>query len=144
MRTELKAEVEIQVPFHDVDGMHVVWHGHYYKYFEVARTKLLQSIDYDVHEMKASGYSWPIVETNCKYVRPILYDQLIQVSAKIQEYENRLKIIYRISDAKTDVATPNITTKYTIKTTRILRPFSAKSLVTQNTFRCFSCQQPLV
>jgi len=101
MRTELKAEVEIQVPFHDVDGMHVVWHGHYYKYFEVARTKLLQSIDYDVHEMKASGYSWPIVETNCKYVRPILYDQLIQVSAKIQEYENRLKIIYRISDAKT-------------------------------------------
>ena len=102
MRTELKAEVEIQVPFHDVDGMHVVWHGHYYKYFEVARTKLLQSIGYDVHEMKASGYSWPIVETNCKYVRPILYDQLIQVSAKIQEYENRLKIIYRISDAKTD------------------------------------------
>lgn len=102
MRTELKAEVEIQVPFHDVDGMHVVWHGHYYKYFEVARTKLLQSIDYDVHEMKASGYSWPIVETNCKYVRPILYDQLIQVSAKIQEYENRLKIIYRISDEKTD------------------------------------------
>ena len=101
MRTELKAEVEIQVPFHDVDGMHVVWHGHYYKYFEVARTKLLQSIDYDVHEMKASGYSWPIVETNSKYVRPILYDQLIQVSAKIQEYENRLKIIYRISDAKT-------------------------------------------
>ena len=102
MRTELKAEVEIQVPFHDVDGMHVVWHGHYYKYFEVARTKLLQSIDYDVHEMKASGYSWPIVGTKCKYVRPILYDQLIQVSAKIQEYENRLKIIYRISDAKTD------------------------------------------
>lgn len=102
MRTELKAEVEIQVPFHDVDGMHVVWHGHYYKYFEVARTKLLQSIDYDVHEMKASGYSWPIIETSCKYVQPILYNQLIQVSAKIQEYENRLKIIYRISDAKTD------------------------------------------
>ena len=102
MRTELKAEVEIQVPFHDVDGMHVVWHGHYYKYFEVARTKLLQSIDYDVHEMKASGYSWPIIETSCKYVQPILYNQLIQVSAKIQEYENRLKIIYRIFDAKTD------------------------------------------
>jgi len=102
MRTELKAEVEIQVPFHDVDGMHVVWHGHYYKYFEVARTKLLQSIDYDVHEMKASGYSWPIIETSCKYVQPMLYNQLIKVGAKIQEYENRLKIIYRISDAKTD------------------------------------------
>ena len=102
MRTEFKAEVEIQVPFHDVDGMHVVWHGHYYKYFEVVRTKLFQSIDYDVLQMKASGYSWPIIETSCKYVQPMLYNQLIQVSAKIQEYENRLKIIYRISDAKTD------------------------------------------
>ena len=102
MRTELKAEVEIQVPFHDVDAMHFVWHGHYYKYFEVVRTKLFQSIDYDVLQMKASGYSWPIIETSCKYVQPILYNQLIQVSAKIQEYENRLKIIYLISDAKTD------------------------------------------
>ena len=102
MRTELKAEVEIQVPFHDVDTMHYVWHGHYYKYFEVVRTKLFQSIDYDVLQMKASGYSWPIIETSCKYVQPILYNQLIQVSAKIQEYENRLKMIYRISDAKTD------------------------------------------
>ena len=101
MRTELKAEVEIQVPFHDVDAMHYVWHGHYYKYFEVARTKLFQSIDYDVLQMKSSGYSWPIIETSCKYVQPMLYNQLIQVSAKIQEYENRLKIIYRISDAKT-------------------------------------------
>ena len=101
MRTELKAEVEIQVPFHDVDAMHYVWHGHYYKYFEVVRTKLFQSIDYDVLQMKASGYSWPIIETFCKYVQPMLYNQLIQVSAKIQEYENRLKIIYRISDAKT-------------------------------------------
>ena len=102
MRTELKAEVEIQVPFHDVDAMHYVWHGHYYKYFEVVRTKLFQSIDYDVLQMKASGYSWPIIETSCKYVQPMLYNQLIKVSAKIQEYENRLKIIYRISDAKTD------------------------------------------
>ena len=101
MRTELKAEVEIQVPFHDVDAMHYVWHGHYYKYFEVVRTKLFQSIDYDVLQMKASGYSWPIIETSCKYVQPMLYNHLIQVSAKIQEYENRLKIIYRISDAKT-------------------------------------------
>ena len=102
MRTELKAEVEIQVPFHDVDAMHYVWHGHYYKYFEVGRTKLFQSIDYDVLQMRASGYSWPIIETSCKYVKPIHYNQLIQVSAKIQEYENRLKIIYWIYDAKTD------------------------------------------
>ena len=25
------------MPFHDVDALHVVWHGHYYKYLELAR-----------------------------------------------------------------------------------------------------------
>ncbi|MDH3602364.1 MAG: hypothetical protein OEU26_22345, partial [Candidatus Tectomicrobia bacterium] len=30
------AEVCFEVPFHDVDMMGVVWHGHYYKYFELA------------------------------------------------------------------------------------------------------------
>jgi acyl-CoA thioester hydrolase len=33
-----KTRVELDVPFHDVDLQRVVWHGHYYKYFEVART----------------------------------------------------------------------------------------------------------
>ena len=51
MKKELQATVEIRVPFHDVDGMQIVWHGHYYKYFEVARTKLLQPIGYDLNEM---------------------------------------------------------------------------------------------
>ena len=29
------AEIFGQVPFHDVDALHIVWHGHYYKYLEV-------------------------------------------------------------------------------------------------------------
>lgn len=43
----LQAEVEIQVPFFDVDSMDVVWHGHYIKYFEVARCALLDHIAWD-------------------------------------------------------------------------------------------------
>lgn len=35
------AEVEMTVPFHDVDMMEVAWHGHYVKYFELARCALL-------------------------------------------------------------------------------------------------------
>ena len=27
----MHADVIIEVPFHDVDTMHVVWHGHYLK-----------------------------------------------------------------------------------------------------------------
>ena len=35
-----EAEIIIRVPFHDVDLMEVVWHGHYAKYFEIARCAL--------------------------------------------------------------------------------------------------------
>ncbi len=31
------AEVTFDIPFHDVDLMGIVWHGHYAKYLEVAR-----------------------------------------------------------------------------------------------------------
>jgi len=30
----MQADVIIEIPFHDVDTMNVVWHGHYLKYFE--------------------------------------------------------------------------------------------------------------
>ncbi|MGS0467376.1 hypothetical protein ACU8V3_09605 [Cobetia marina] len=35
------ATVEMEVPFHDVDMMEVAWHGHYVRYLEIARCKLL-------------------------------------------------------------------------------------------------------
>ncbi len=34
-------DVELTIPFHDVDAMGVVWHGNYFRYFEIAREKLL-------------------------------------------------------------------------------------------------------
>ncbi|MGE8385221.1 MAG: acyl-CoA thioesterase, partial [Pseudomonas putida] len=40
----LQAEVEVLVPFFDVDMMEVVWHGHYVKYLEVARCALLDKL----------------------------------------------------------------------------------------------------
>ncbi|NMG03843.1 acyl-CoA thioesterase [Azoarcus taiwanensis] len=100
--TRLKAEVLVVVPFHDVDVMGVTWHGHYIKYFEAARAALLRSIDYDYPQMQESGYLWPVVECQLKYVGPARYGQTLRVSAELLEHENRLKIAYRIFDAASD------------------------------------------
>jgi acyl-CoA thioester hydrolase len=96
---KLSATVDIEVPFHDVDAMSVVWHGHYLKYFEIARCALLRRFDYDYPQMLASGYLWPIVECHLKFVRPALYRQKLTVEATLLEYENRLKIGYLVRDA---------------------------------------------
>lgn len=100
MNAELPSvEIELEVPFHDVDLMAVAWHGNYVKYFEIARCALLRRINYDYPQMRDSGYLWPIVDLHLKYVRPACYAQRIRVHATLVEYENRLKISYLIEDA---------------------------------------------
>jgi acyl-CoA thioester hydrolase len=96
--TRLSASVEVEVPFHDVDAMNVAWHGHYLKYFELARCALLRAFDYDYPQMQASGYVWPVVECTLKYVRPAHYGQKLRVEATLLEYENRMKIGYQVLD----------------------------------------------
>lgn len=94
----LSAEVEIEIPFFDVDPMHVAWHGHYVKYFEVARCAMLRKIDYDYPQMEASGYHFPVVEIYVRYVNAARFGQVVVAAAELLEYENRLKIGYRITD----------------------------------------------
>lgn len=94
-------DVEIDVPFHDVDSMNVVWHGHYLKYFEVARCQLLEQFDYNYNQMRESGYAYPVVESYIRYVHGIVFAQKIRVRATLKEWENRLKIDYQIFDVIT-------------------------------------------
>lgn len=96
----LEAEVELVVPFHDVDMLNIAWHGHYCRYLEVARCALLEKIDYDYLTMKATGYVWPIVDLHLRYVRPARFGQRLRVRAVLQEYEFRMKIQYRVMDAE--------------------------------------------
>lgn len=90
------ASVELKIPFHDVDMMRITWHGHYAKYFEVARCALLDKIEYNINEMQASGFGWPVIDLHIRYIKPLLYSDTIIVTSTIQEYENRLKIKYEI------------------------------------------------
>lgn len=97
----LQAEVEILVPFFDVDSMDVVWHGHYIKYFEVARCALLDRIGHNYQQMRDAGYAWPVIDVQLRYMRGARFNQRILVRADLIEWENRLKINYLINDAET-------------------------------------------
>lgn len=97
----LAAEVLIDIPFHDVDSMHIVWHGHYLKYFEIARCALLEQFDYNYLQMQQSGYMWPIIESHVRYIHGVVFTQKIRVVAQLNEWENRIKINYLVFDANT-------------------------------------------
>lgn len=96
----LQAEVEVLVPFFDVDSMDVVWHGHYIKYFEVARCALLERIGHNYTQMRDAGYAWPVIDVQLRYMRGARFNQRILVRADLIEWENRLKINYLITDVE--------------------------------------------
>ena len=95
----ISAEATAKIQFYDVDAMQVVWHGNYARFLELARCALLEKIGYSYSEMARSGYFWPVVDMHIKFVRPVRMAQQIRLTATLLEYENRLRIDYRIFDA---------------------------------------------
>jgi len=101
MNEALSTSIDIEVPFFDVDSYRIAWHGSYVKYFEVARCKLLEKIDFTYDDMEESGFFYPIVDIQIKYIKPLRFKQQFTITASIVEWEHRLKIKYLITDKKT-------------------------------------------
>lgn len=95
----LEHAVEIEIPFHDCDPANIVWHGHYARYFEVARCALLEKFNYNYDHMLQSGYAWPLIDYSARFIKPLRFKQKVRVRARIVEWEYRLKLDYLITDA---------------------------------------------
>lgn len=94
----LTAAVDVRIPFFDLDPAGVAWHGRYFQYFELARCALFEGFDYSYGAMEESGYLWPVGDTAVRYVRPLLLDQAVRVTACLREWEMRLVVDYKIED----------------------------------------------
>ena len=91
-------EIEIEVPFFDLDPLNVVWHGNYVKYMEIARCKLLEKIGYSYPEMVRDGYVYPIAKMDMKFIKSATLSQKLLIKASLEEYEPSLKIKFEIKD----------------------------------------------
>lgn len=94
------ATVSVTVPFQDVDPSGAVWHGNYFRYFDTARCALLDRLEYGYRAMAESGYLWPIVDTRVRYLASVSFDAQLEVSARLTEWEFRLRIEYDVRDPR--------------------------------------------
>ncbi|MBO7264840.1 MAG: acyl-CoA thioesterase [Alistipes sp.] len=76
---------QIRVEYHHTDQMGIVHHSNYIKFFEVARTEWLRAIGLTYAEMERRGVMMPIVDVAIKYRQPAYYDELISVTAMVEE-----------------------------------------------------------
>jgi len=99
MTTRLReVSVEIEVPFHDTDMLQVVWHGHYYKYFELARTELLRACNLDRGDLIGRRFLFMVAESKCRHAFPLTYGDRARVSAWFRDVHNRLNVQFEITN----------------------------------------------
>lgn len=64
---QLTETVSFTVPFYDLDGIQMVWHGNYVKYMENAREAFGAKYGFEYMHIFESGYTAPIVDMHIKY-----------------------------------------------------------------------------
>lgn len=78
-------EHKLRVEYHHTDQMGIVHHSNYVKFFEAARTEWLRAAGLTYAEMERRGVMMPIVEVNVRYKQPAYYDELLSVTAIVEE-----------------------------------------------------------
>jgi len=94
--------VDFEVPFHDVDALATVWHGHYYKYFELARSRLLRKCGLDDHPKREARYSFVIVESRCRHTGTMACGDRARVHAWFRDTRRRIAIAYEVWNLSAD------------------------------------------
>ena len=75
----------IRVRYGETDPMKYVYYGNYAEYFEVARVELFRTLGISYDEIEKRGIFLPVSEYKIKYIRPGLYDQLLEIHTYIKK-----------------------------------------------------------
>jgi len=91
------SEVRLTVPFHDLDPLKVVWHGHYLKYFEIARSALYkrQGLDH-FRYFEETGIAFPIIRSTVKHLAPLKFDDVFTCKASLVEASVKIVMDFEI------------------------------------------------
>ena len=80
-RPKHRIEIETKVSFHHCDPLGVAWHGRYFEWFDEARTKLFESVDLAVPQIRGLGHRMYVVDAKCRYMAPLRFGDRMRITA---------------------------------------------------------------
>ena len=86
------SEIQLRVRYAETDQMGVVYHSNYFPYFESARAESIRQLGFTYADMEKMGIIMPVIEVQCRYLRPALYDDLLTVKVILKELPVHHKI----------------------------------------------------
>jgi len=90
-------EIVIRPRYEETDQMGVIYHGNYFTWFEVGRSELFRTLGYTYRDLEAEGIILPVLECNCKFIKPAKYDVEVIIKAEVEELKGiRIKLKYTV------------------------------------------------
>jgi len=97
MKKNKSLQITMKVPFHDLDPLHLVWHGNYMKYFDIARFALFQDAGIDLYDYYLKNqYIFPITKTSTKHIVPLKYGDEFICEATVVEARIKIAMAFEI------------------------------------------------
>ena len=94
-------EARVRVRYAETDQMGVVYHANYLVWMEVGRVEYCRASGFRYRDLEAEGILLAVVEAQCRYLSPALYDEEVIVRTSIEEATQRLvRFSYRISSGE--------------------------------------------
>lgn len=109
----IHTNTSIRVRYGETDPMKYVYYGNYAEYFEVARVELFRSLGMSYDEIEKRGIFLPVSEYKIKYLKPALYDQLLEIRTYIRKIPGiRIEFDYEIYNEENVKITEAYTTLF--------------------------------
>jgi acyl-CoA thioester hydrolase len=89
------SETQLRVRYAEIDQMGMVYHGNYFAYFESARAESIRELGFTYRDMENMGVIMPVIEVQCRYLRPALYDDLLTIKVILKELPVHHKIEFQ-------------------------------------------------
>ena len=78
-----------RVRYSEVDAQGVVFNAHYLTYFDTTITEYFRALGYDQFaDARQSGIDFHVVKSTIEYKAPILFDQELEVAARVAKIGN--------------------------------------------------------
>src|SRR5690242_3849477 len=94
-------ETRLRVRYAETDQMGIVYHANYLVWMEVGRVEYCRAAGVRYRDLeKDAGILLAVVEANCRYLSPALYDEEVIVRTRIEEANPRMvQFAYELSSA---------------------------------------------
>ncbi|NOY30423.1 MAG: acyl-CoA thioesterase [Planctomycetes bacterium] len=79
----MQHEIEVEIRYYETDGQGIVHHANYFKYFELARVKMLASVGLDYAELERQGILLVVHSISCRYLLPARFGDTLRLVTRI-------------------------------------------------------------